>query len=214
MSTQTTASDVLAGARQRCAWCAGDAEYVRYHDAEWGVPVHQDQSLFEMLVLEGAQAGLSWLTILKRRPHYRDAFDAFDPQKVARYGEAKVAELLRDPGIIRNRLKVRSAVTNARAMLAAAQEFGSFDKFIWQFVDYQPRQNQWRSLDQIPTSTAESVAMSKELRRRGFRFVGETICYAYMQAVGMVNDHVAACYRRQEVALLGGNGDQVPARKE
>jgi len=204
VSAETQDLCAESGGPPRCSWCAGDPDYLRYHDAEWGVPAHGDRTLFEMLVLEGAQAGLNWLTILKRRPHYRAVFDGFDPEKIARYGDAKVAELLRDPGIIRNRLKVHSTVINARAMLSVAEELGSFDRFIWRFVDHCPRQNRWRHRHQVPPWTAESCAMSEELRRRGFRFVGKTICYAYMQAVGMVNDHLEACYRHREVALLGG----------
>ena len=170
----------------RCQWAGTDPLYVAYHDLEWGVPVHDDRLLFEFLVLEGAQAGLSWSTILKKRAAYRAAFDGFDPAIVAAYDDAKVAELLANPGIVRNRAKIASAIGNARAFLAVQQEFGSFDAYIWQFVNGRPRQNSWRSLAEIPASTSESEAMSKDLRKRGFTFVGPTICYAHMQATGMV----------------------------
>lgn len=179
----------------RCAWCTNDAEYLRYHDGEWGVPVHDDRRLFEMLILEGAQAGLSWLTILKRREGYREAFDGFDAEKIARYDARKVKALLANPGIIRNRLKVRAAIENAKAFLAVQQEFGSFDKFIWQFVGGKPRINRPAGMREVPARTEISDAMSRELKRRGFKFVGSTICYAFMQAVGMVNDHTADCFR-------------------
>jgi DNA-3-methyladenine glycosylase I len=168
---------------------------IRYHDKEWGVPVHDDRSLFEFLVLEGAQAGLSWETILNKRENYRVAFDGFDVKKVARYDRRKIAQLLKDPGIVRNRLKIASAVRNAQALLRVQDEFGSFDSFVWQFVDGQPRVNPWKGRQRIPASTDESDAMSKELKKRGFNFVGSTICYAFMQAVGMVNDHVMQCFR-------------------
>jgi DNA-3-methyladenine glycosylase I len=167
----------------------------QYHDSEWGVPVHDDRRLFELLILEGAQAGLSWQTILNKRAAYREAFGNFDPSVVAQYDDVKIARLLADPGIVRNRLKVASAIQNARSFLALQGQFGSFDAFIWQFVDGQPRVNQWRALAQIPARTAESDAMSRELRRRGFSFVGSTICYAFMQSVGMVNDHTIDCFR-------------------
>ena len=170
----------------RCQWAGRDPLYVAYHDLEWGVPVHDDRTIFEFLILEGAQAGLSWSTILKKRDAYRAAFDNFDPATVATYGEAKVAELLVNPGIVRNRAKIASAIKNAQAFLAVQQEFGSFDAYIWQFVDGRPRQNSWRSLSEIPASTPESEAMSKDLRKRGFNFVGPTICYAFMQATGVV----------------------------
>jgi DNA-3-methyladenine glycosylase I len=179
----------------RCAWCTGDSDYMRYHDEEWGVPVHDDRRLFEMLILEGAQAGLSWLTILKRRKTYRAAFDNFDAKKIARYDARKVAALLADPGIIRNRLKVAAAIENAKAFLAVQKEFGSFDKFLWQFVGGQPLVNRPAGLGDIPARTEISDAMSRELKKRGFKFVGSTICYAFMQAVGMVNDHAADCFR-------------------
>ena len=177
----------------RCSWCGADPLYIGYHDREWGVPLHDDRRLFEMLILEGAQAGLSWITILRKRPAYRRAFDGFDPRKVARYDARKKRALLKDAGIVRNRLKIDSAVTNARAFLDIQQEFGSFDAYIWQFVGGRPIVKAARA--PVPASTAESDAMSKDLKRRGFRFVGSTICYAFMQATGMVNDHAAACFR-------------------
>jgi len=183
----------------RCAWANSSALYVQYHDSEWGVPVHDDQTLFEFLVLEGAQAGLSWSTILNKRHNYRLAFDNFDPLKVANYGNAKVAELLANPGIIRNRLKILAAIGNAKAFLTVQDEFGSFDAYIWRFVNGQPIQNAWRSLSEIPPHTPESDALSKDLLQRGFKFVGSTICYAHMQATGMVNDHVVDCFRYQQV---------------
>lgn len=186
--------------KQRCAWCGDSALYQTYHDTEWGVPLHDDRALFEFLILEGAQAGLSWITILKKRENYRAAFDGFDAARVARYGAGKIDALLQDPGIVRNRLKVASAVTNAQKFLEVQAEFGSFDRFIWQFVDGKPKQNKWRSLADIPASTPESDAMSKELKRRGFKFVGSTICYAHMQATGMVNDHTTDCYRYKELS--------------
>src|ERR1700722_4617225 len=178
----------------RCAWASGELS-IRYHDEEWGVPVHDDRTLFEFLILEGAQAGLSWDTILHKRENYRKAFDRFDPQRVARYDRRKVQKLLRDPGTVRNKLKVRSAVGNAKAFLQAQQEFGSFDRYIWRFVGGKPRVNSPKSLQQLPASTPESDAMSKDLKQRGFKFVGTTICYAFMQATGMVNDHVVDCFR-------------------
>ena len=186
----------------RCPWATSDPVYVAYHDEEWGVPLHDDRRLFEMLVLEGAQAGLSWLTILKRRDAYRRAFDGFDPRVVARYGEPEIARLLADSGIIRNRLKVRAAVTNARAFLDVQAEFGSFDRYIWNFVDGRPLQNAWQQLTDIPARTALSDTLSKDLKRRGFSFVGSTICYAHMQATGMVNDHLVDCFRYHAVQRL------------
>jgi DNA-3-methyladenine glycosylase I len=188
--------------RLRCSWAESDPLYTAYHDVEWGVPSHDDRHLFEMLVLEGAQAGLSWITILRKRENYRRAFDGFDAETIARYGRRKIDALLRDTGIVRNRLKIEAAIANARAALEVAGEFGSLDAFLWQFTGGRPRVNGWTSLKQIPASTAESDTMSKELKRRGFRFVGSTICYAFMQAVGMVNDHVTDCFRYGE---LGGN---------
>jgi DNA-3-methyladenine glycosylase I len=173
---------------------------VAYHDQEWGLPIHDDQLLFEFLVLEGAQAGLSWATILRKRENYRQAFDHFDPQAVARYGEEKVAELLSNPGIVRNRLKIRATIQNARSFLKVQEEFGSFDAYVWQFVGGKPKKNAWNSLAEIPAQTVESVSMSKDLIRRGFRFVGPTICYAHMQATGMVNDHVVDCFRYNQVS--------------
>jgi DNA-3-methyladenine glycosylase I len=181
----------------RCAWASGDLS-IRYHDEEWGVPVHDDRTLFEFLILEGAQAGLSWNTILNKRENYRKAFSQFNPQKVARYDRRKMEQLLRDPGIVRNKLKIASAVANAKALLAVQKEFGSFDRYIWQFVDDKPRRNSPKSLKDVPARTPESDAMSKDLKRRGFNFVGSTICYAFMQAVGMVNDHVVDCFRHPE----------------
>lgn len=185
--------------KTRCAWPGNDALYQRYHDLEWGVPLHDDQKLFEFLILEGAQAGLSWITILRKRENYRAAFDGFDATRIARYDANKIESLLQDAGIVRNRLKVQSAVINAQKFLEVQSEFGSFDKFIWQFVDGKPRQNVWRSLSEVPASTPESDAMSKELKRRGFKFIGSTICYAHMQATGMVNDHTIDCFRHAEL---------------
>jgi DNA-3-methyladenine glycosylase I len=179
----------------RCDWAGTDPLYVRYHDVEWGVPVHDDRRLFEMLILEGAQAGLSWITILRKRPAYRAAFDRFDARRIARYGAAKRRALMRNPGIVRNRLKIKAAVTNARAFLAVKKEFGSFDAYIWRFVGGRPRVNRPRSMKQVPARTPESDAMSRDLKARGFTFVGSTICYAFMQAVGLVNDHAAGCAR-------------------
>jgi DNA-3-methyladenine glycosylase I len=188
--------------RTRCPWAGEDPLYVRYHDREWGVPLHQERRLFEFLVLEGAQAGLSWWTILKKRENYRKAFDGFDPAKVARFGENKIAALLADPGIVRNRLKVSAAVRNARAVLDIQQEFGSFDAYLWRFVDGRPKQNRWQAPAEVPAETGASRALSKDLARRGCAFVGPTICYAFMQAVGMVNDHVVGCFRWEEVARM------------
>jgi DNA-3-methyladenine glycosylase I len=185
----------------RCPWPTTE-RYIAYHDQEWGVPLHDDRRLFEFLVLEGAQAGLSWLTILNKRENYRRAFDGFDPGKVARYGARKVAALLADPGIVRNRLKIASAIRNARAFLAVQRGFGSFDRYIWQFTGGRPIQNAWRSIKQVPARTPESDAMSRDLRERGFKFVGSTICYAHMQATGMVNDHLVTCPRHAACARL------------
>jgi DNA-3-methyladenine glycosylase I len=178
----------------RCAWANGELS-VRYHDEEWGVPAHNDGTLFEFLILEGAQAGLSWSTILNKRENYRKAFDGFDPERVARYDRRKIDRLLRDSGIVRNRLKIASAVANAKAFLNVQKEFGSFDRYVWQFVHGKPQVNSPRSLKQVPARTPASDAMSKDLKKRGFNFVGSTICYAFMQAVGMVNDHVIDCFR-------------------
>jgi DNA-3-methyladenine glycosylase I len=193
----------MAGAsreRVRCSWATSDPLYLAYHDEEWGVPVHDDRRLFEMLILEGAQAGLSWITILRRRESYRSAFDGFDPEEIAAYGPEKTAALLQDPGIIRNRAKIDAAVANARAFLAVRDELGSLDELLWRFVGGRPLQNRWRR-SEVPAETAESKAMSKELKRRGFGFVGPTICYAFMQAVGMVNDHTVDCFRHRELAI-------------
>ena len=178
----------------RCAW-ANNELAMRYHDEEWGVPAHDDRKLFEFLILEGAQAGLSWNTILAKRENYRKVFDGFDPERVARYDHRKIQQLLRDPGIVRNKLKVNAAIENAKAFLRVQEEFGSFDRYIWQFVGGKPKVNKWKSLRQVPARTAESDAMSKNRKRRGFRFVGSTICYAFTQAVGMVNDHLVGCFR-------------------
>lgn len=183
----------------RCAWATNDLS-IAYHDEEWGVPLHDDQRLFEFLILEGAQAGLSWDTILKKRDHYRTVFDRFDPQVVAKYDERKVARLLNDPGIVRNRLKVRSAIQNANAFLAVQREMGGFDAYIWQFSGGTPKQNHFRSHHDVPSVTPEAEAMSKDLKRRGFNFVGPTICYAFMQATGMVNDHTLDCFRHAELS--------------
>ncbi|HKY79121.1 MAG TPA: DNA-3-methyladenine glycosylase I [Anaerolineales bacterium] len=193
----------LSSAKARCDWAGSDPLYIEYHDTEWGVPLHQDLRLFEMLLLEGAQAGLSWLTVLRKRPAYRQAFDHFDPEKVARYDTAKVAELLANEGIIRNRAKIAAAVGNAGAFLALQAEFGSFDAYVWRFVGGQTLVNKWRTLKQVPAETAESRALSKDLKARGFRFVGPTICYAFMQATGLVQDHLVSCFRYKQ---LGGMG--------
>jgi DNA-3-methyladenine glycosylase I len=182
----------------RCEWAANDLA-IEYHDREWGVPLHDEHLLFEFLILEGAQAGLSWDTILRKRENYRAAFDGFDPWKVSTYGEDKIAELLGNEGIVRNRLKVASAVRNAKAFLTVQDEFGGFDPYIWRFVDGEPLVNRWTSLSEVPASTEVSDAMSKDLKKRGFNFVGSTICYAFMQATGMVNDHVVNCFRHGEV---------------
>ena len=186
---------------KRCAWALSSQQYLDYHDKEWGVPVHDDRKLFEMLILEGVQAGLSWSLILKKRHGYLQAFDGFDAHKIAQYDDRKVQELLANPEIVRNRLKIQAAIQNARAFLEVQSQYGSFDAFLWRFVGGQPIQNAWQTLEDIPVSTRESDAMSKELKRHGFTFVGTTICYAFMQAVGMVNDHVVECFRWQEVQL-------------
>ena len=187
--------DHLGSSLRRCAWAERSREEQHYHDLEWGNPVHDDRLLFEFLVLEGAQAVLSWKTVLSKRAAYRVAFDGFDVQQVARYEESKLAELLTNPGIIRNRLKIKSAVNNAKRFLEVQQQFGHFDTYLWRFVDGQPRLNAWRSLAEVPVRTLESDALSKDLRQRGFTFVGSVICYAFMQAVGMVNDHTVDCFR-------------------
>jgi len=181
----------------RCAWASDKPHLVRYHDEEWGVAVHDDRKHFEMLLLEGAQAGLTWETILRRRDGYRKGFASFDPVKVARFTAKRKAALLKDPGIIRNRLKIESAVTNAQAFLAVQREFGSFDRYLWRFVGGKPKVNRWQAFTQVPATTAESDALSKDLKKRGFRFVGSTIIYAYMQAVGLVNDHTTDCFKRR-----------------
>jgi len=185
-------------AKKRCAWARGDLD-VAYHDREWGVPIHRDRQLFELLILEGAQAGLSWSTILKKRPAYRKAFDGFDANKIARYSAVRVRRLMNDAGIVRNRAKIEATIANARAFLAVQREHGSFDSYIWQFVDGRPRQNAWRRHGECPALTDTSRAMSRDLLRRGFKFVGPTICYAFMQATGMVNDHLRGCFRWREV---------------
>ena len=182
----------------RCGWSTSDPLYIEYHDKEWGYPLHDDQKLFEMLILEGAQAGLSWITILKKRDNYRKAFNNFDPVKISKYDDEKIKKLLENPGIIRNRLKINGTVKNAKAYLQVKKEFGSFDKYIWQFVNGKPIVNKRKSLKEVPAKTAESDAMSKDLKKRGFTFVGSTICYAFMQAVGMVNDHTTDCFRYKE----------------
>jgi len=184
----------------RCPWATINELQAAYHDTEWGVPVHDDRRFFEFLILEGAQAGLSWDTILKKRDNYRRAFAGFDPEKVARFGKRDVTRLMNDSGIVRNRLKIESSISNARAFLAVQKEFGSFDRYIWQFVGGKPVGNRRRSLKQVPASTPQSDAMSKDLKKRGFRFVGSTICYAFMQATGMVNDHLVTCFRHQELS--------------
>jgi DNA-3-methyladenine glycosylase I len=183
---------------QRCTW-ATDELSIAYHDTEWGVPLHDDRRLFELLILEGAQAGLSWITILKKRPAYRAAFDRFDPRKVARFDEARIASLLANDGIVRNRLKIRAAVQNAQSFLEVQKEFRTFDRYIWQFAGGRPLQNRWRSQQELPARTEQSDAMSKDLVKRGFKFTGTTICYAFMQATGMVNDHLVSCFRYSEL---------------
>jgi DNA-3-methyladenine glycosylase I len=186
----------------RCAWAGNDPLYVRYHDVEWGVPLHDDRRLFEFLALEAAQAGLSWITILRKRENYRQAFDGFDPRRIAGYGERKIEALLANPGIVRNRRKIESAVRNARAFLDLQAEFGSFDAYLWRFVEGKPKINRRRSLSKVPAETRESRALAKDLLRRRFTFVGPTICYAFMQAVGMVNDHLVSCFRHEEIARM------------
>lgn len=188
---------------ERCAWCGHDSLYVRYHDEEWGMPVHDDRRLFEMLVLDGAQAGLSWLTILRKRDNYRQAFDRFDPELIAGYDEQRIAQLLANPGIVRNRLKIESAINNAKAYLTLQERHGPLGAFLWRYVDGKPKQNAWRSLAEVPARTAEAEAMSRDLKRLGFSFVGPTICYAFMQAAGMVNDHTTDCFRHRELREWG-----------
>lgn len=185
--------------KTRCSWAGSDPLYMKYHDTEWGVPVHNDCMWFEFLILEGTQAGLSWLTILKKRLNYRRAFDNFNPEKIAAYDSGKINDLLTDEGIIRNKLKIKAAVKNASAFLAVQQEFGSFDRYIWQFIGGRTLKNRWKSVEDIPAQTHESKEMSTDLKRRGFKFVGPTICYAFMQATGLVNDHVVGCFRYPEV---------------
>ena len=185
--------------KRRCEWVGSHPLEIVYHDTEWGVPVHDDRRLFELLILEGAQAGLNWLTVLKKRESYREAFAGFDPDEVARFDEARVETLLRNPGIVRNRLQVRSAIRNARAFLKIQEDYGTFDAYVWPFVEGAPKVSRWRSLTEIPAQTPESERMSKDLKKRRFNFVGPTICYAFMQAVGLVNDHTVDCYRYHEV---------------
>ena len=185
--------------KKRCEWVTEDELYIEYHDKEWGVPLYDDQTLFEMLILEGAQAGLSWITILKRRQAYKKAYDNFNPEKMAEWTDKKIRDLLNNPDIIRNKLKINAARQNARAYLKVVEEYGNFKDFIWSFVNNKPIINSWKSISEIPVSTKESEAMSKELKKRGFKFVGPTICYAYMQATGMVNDHITTCYRYKEI---------------
>lgn len=188
--------------KKRCAWCVGDPLYEAYHDLEWGVPVTDDQKLFEFLTLETFQAGLSWITILRKRENFRKAFDDFDYTKIADYSEARIEKLLQDPGIVRNKLKVRAAVTNAQAFIKIQQEFDTFSKYIWKFVNGKPLQNQWEKSSEVPAVTEISTALSKDLKKRGFKFVGPTVIYAHMQATGMVNDHITSCFRHQEVKSL------------
>ncbi|MDD3528936.1 MAG: DNA-3-methyladenine glycosylase I [Gallionellaceae bacterium] len=185
---------------QRCPWCGSDPLYVAYHDSEWGVPLHDEHALFEALILDGAQAGLSWFTILKKRENYRRAFHDFDAGCIARYGEADVVRLLADPGIVRNRAKIEAAIGNARAVLAIRDEFGGLDAYLWRFVDGRPIVNAWRDLAEVPASTPLADALSRDLRQRGCKFVGPTICYAFMQGVGLVNDHLVSCFRHRELA--------------
>jgi len=197
MSRTTTQTNAV----RRCPWSEGNEPMRRYHDTEWGVPLHDDRKLFEFLVLDAFQAGLSWAIVLKKREGFRKAFDNFDPRKVAKYDGRKVETLLADAGIIRNRMKIEATIMNARAFLIVQREFGSFDRYIWQSVGGRPKRNKWRALRQLPARSAESDAMSKDLKERGFRFVGSTICYAFMQAAGMVNDHLVGCFRHRAVGL-------------
>ena len=187
---------------ERCPWCGDDPLYVTYHDTEWGVPVHDDRRLFEALILEGAQAGLSWITVLRKRENYRRAFAEFDPERIVRYGPDDIARLMANPGIVRNRLKINSTVINARAFLDVQNEFGNYDAYLWRFVDGRPLHHKRHTLASVPATSAASVALSKDLLRRGFKFVGSTICYAMMQSVGMVNDHLTSCYRHKEISAL------------
>jgi DNA-3-methyladenine glycosylase I len=190
--------------KRRCQWAGSDPLSIEYHDREWGVPVHDDRRLFEMLTLEGAQAGLSWITILRKREHYRRAFGGFDPRRVARYDAARVRSLMANTGLVRNRLKIRAAITNARAFLQLQREFGSFDAYLWGWAGGRPRHNEWRAPREVPASTLASDSLSRDLKRRGFRFVGSTICYAFMQAVGIVNDHLQGCFRQRPLARASG----------
>lgn len=197
--TRELQSQQRSNEKRRCKWVTDDPLYIEYHDKEWGVPVHDDRKLFELLILEGAQAGLSWITILKKRENYRKAFDNFNPEKIAKYDDAKIQQLLLNKGIIRNRRKIESTISNAKAFLDIKREFGSFDKYIWQFVGGDQIRNSWMIVEEVPANTKESDAMSKDLKKRGFKFVGSTICYSFMQAIGMVNDHTIDCYRYDEV---------------
>ncbi len=185
--------------KTRCQWCGDDPLYVKYHDEEWGLPLHDDRKLFEFLILEGAQAGLSWITILRKRENYRNAFDNFEPEKIAAYNEKKINELLNNSGIVRNKLKINAAVENAKVFRIVQNEFDTFDKYIWRFVNNKPINNRWKSIGEIPATSKESEIMSKDLKKRGFKFVGATICYAFMQTVGMVNDHIIDCFRYSEI---------------
>ena len=187
---------------KRCGWSGSDPLYLKYHDEEWGVPAHDERHLFEMLILEGAQAGLSWLTILRKRENYRRAFHRFDAEKIAAYSEADIGRLLADAGIVRNRLKIAASIRNAQRVLDIRREFGSFDAFVWRYVGFVPRQNAWRSLSELPSRTEESDRMSRDLKKRGLSFVGSTICYSFMQAVGMVNDHVVDCFRHKAIGKM------------
>ena len=194
--------EIQTSMKKRCDWLTDEDIYVEYHDKEWGVPVYDDRKLFEMLILEGSQAGLSWITILKRRVTYRKAYDNFDPEKMAKWNSVKINKLLKDPGIIRNKLKVAAAKQNAQAYLNIIKEYGSFKDFLWSFVNGRPINNSWKSISEIPATTKESDAMSKALKKKDFKFVGSTICYAFMQAVGMVNDHITNCFRYNEIKIL------------
>ena len=198
----------------RCEWCGNDPLYVAYHDDEWGIPVHDDRRLFEMLILEGAQAGLSWLTILRKRKNYRQAFHGFDPERIAAYSHADIRRLLEDSGIVRNRLKIESAIQNVKGVLAIIKEAGSFSSFLWRYVNNVPRQNSWASLSELPARTEQSDTMSKDLKKLGFNFVGFTICYSFMQAVGMVNDHIVGCFRYAEVKKMAQQGKSKQSNPE
>ncbi len=206
MSARTVESTQVPGeepdGRPRCPWCLGSREYVRYHDDEWGVPVHEDRKLFEFLILEGAQAGLSWSTILAKREGYRRAFAGYDMRRVARYGRREIARLVNDAGIVRNRLKIEAAVRNAGAAISLCERYGTLDAYLWRFVDGRPIRNRWRTARNVPASSSVSEALSRDLRQNGFSFVGSTICYAFMQAIGMTNDHLVKCFRHAEVASL------------